>query len=98
MGAGGILRGDCNKVHFCLGAGNTRGAGRGWVPHSIMWGGEALQGSSISLGRRTSLWNHSPERSAAAPNWCGFAAFFFLVYSSFFSCLLLRKESTSPPP
>lgn len=96
MGAGGILRGDCNKVHFCPGAGNTRGAGRGWVPHSIMWGGEALQGSSISLGCHTSLWNHSPERSAAAPNWCGFAAFFFLVYSSFFFPVCCSEKNPHP--
>lgn len=80
MGAGGILHSDCNKVLFCPSTGNTYGAGRGWVPHSIIWGGEALQSSSISLGCCTSVWNHvSPERLSAAPNWGGFSTFFFGV-------------------
>lgn len=97
QGAGSILHSDCSKVHFCPSAGNTYGAGRGRVPHSIIWGGEALQNSSISLGCCTSLWKHvSPERLSAAPNWCGFSTFFFDVLFLFF-CLPLQKESTPHP-
>lgn len=96
MGAGGILHSDCNKVLFCPSTGNTYGAGRGWVPHSIIWGGEALQSSSISLGCCTSVWNHvSPERLSAAPNWCGFSTFFFGVlffFLLFFSGCCSKKN------